>query len=75
MRPEEPNPTAPTWNLDMGGRARGWACLTRDGRRWMEDEESEEERSMTKDGRPIGEYEVVSDGCDVLELGLGWGDG
>lgn len=32
MRPEGARPTAATENLEMGGRARGWAVGTRVGR-------------------------------------------
>ena len=32
IRPLDPSPTAPTWYLDMGGRASFWAEFTRDGK-------------------------------------------
>ncbi|KAE8682575.1 hypothetical protein F3Y22_tig00111238pilonHSYRG00230 [Hibiscus syriacus] len=34
IQPDDPIPTAPTWNLEIGGRAKVWADLTNDGRSW-----------------------------------------
>ncbi|KAL4335739.1 hypothetical protein GQ457_07G039970 [Hibiscus cannabinus] len=34
IRPDDPIPTAPTWYLEIGGRAKIWADLTNEGRSW-----------------------------------------
>ena len=34
IRPDDPRPTAPTWNFEIGGRAKDFAGLTSEGRSW-----------------------------------------
>lgn len=59
IRPDGDNPTAPTWKLEMGGRARDWAEVTSDGRSWVRvrDEDLAMDlasvASITKTGRSI----------------------
>lgn len=72
--PERERPTAATWNLEIGGRARVWAELTSDGRSWVsvrfEDSAINwaSEASIWNLGWSIWEVELSARDCCVVML-------